>query len=46
MIDADLPIREKTHECADQPILVIGTHYAPPTAGRVKRDGPAYRFEV
>jgi len=33
-------------EWADQPILVIGTHYAAPTAGRVKRDGPAYRFEV
>jgi glyoxylase-like metal-dependent hydrolase (beta-lactamase superfamily II) len=33
-------------EWADQPILVIGTHYAAPTAGHVKRDGPAYRFEV
>jgi glyoxylase-like metal-dependent hydrolase (beta-lactamase superfamily II) len=31
---------------ADRPILVIGTHYAPPTAGRVKRDGAAFRFEV
>jgi glyoxylase-like metal-dependent hydrolase (beta-lactamase superfamily II) len=31
---------------ADRPILVIGTHYAPPTAGCVKRDGPAFRFEV
>ena len=30
---------------ADKPILVIGTHYAAPTAGRVVRDGAAFRFE-
>jgi glyoxylase-like metal-dependent hydrolase (beta-lactamase superfamily II) len=33
-------------EWADQPILVIGTHYAAPTAGHVKREGAAFRFEV
>jgi glyoxylase-like metal-dependent hydrolase (beta-lactamase superfamily II) len=33
-------------EWADQPLLVIGTHYAGPTAGRVKRDGAAFRLEV
>jgi len=33
-------------EWADQPILVIGTHYAGPTAGRVKRDGAAFRLEA
>ncbi|MBV9996260.1 MAG: MBL fold metallo-hydrolase [Caulobacteraceae bacterium] len=33
-------------EWADQPILVIGTHYAGPTAGHVRRDGEVYRFEV
>jgi len=33
-------------EWADQPILVIGTRYAAPTAGHVKRDGAAFRFEV
>jgi glyoxylase-like metal-dependent hydrolase (beta-lactamase superfamily II) len=33
-------------EWADKPILVIGTHYAGPTAGRVKSDGGAFRFEV
>lgn len=33
-------------EWADQPILVIGTHYAGPTAGHVKRDGAAFRLEV
>ena len=30
---------------ADQPILVIGTHFAAPTAGHVRRDGAAFRFE-
>ena len=33
-------------EWADQPILVIGTHFAAPTAGRIIRDGAAFRFEV
>ena len=33
-------------EWADEPILVIGTHYAAPTAGHVKRDGAGFRFEV
>ena len=33
-------------EWADQPILVIGTHFAAPTAGRVVRDGAAFRFQV
>jgi glyoxylase-like metal-dependent hydrolase (beta-lactamase superfamily II) len=33
-------------EWADEPILVIGTHYAAPTAGHVKRDGKAFRFEA
>jgi glyoxylase-like metal-dependent hydrolase (beta-lactamase superfamily II) len=33
-------------EWADEPVLVIGTHYATPTAGRVRRDGDAFRFEV
>jgi len=31
---------------ADEDILVIGTHYATPTAGRVRRDGEAFRFDV
>jgi glyoxylase-like metal-dependent hydrolase (beta-lactamase superfamily II) len=31
---------------ADKPILVIGTHFATPTAGHIKKDGAAYRFEV
>jgi len=33
-------------EWADQPILVIGTHFAAPTAGHVKRDGAVFRFEA
>jgi glyoxylase-like metal-dependent hydrolase (beta-lactamase superfamily II) len=31
---------------ADTPTLVIGTHFAGPTAGRVVREGNAYRFLV
>ena len=31
-------------EWADQPILVIGTHYAAPTAGHVKREGAGFRL--
>ena len=32
-------------EVADQPILVIGTHFAAPTAGRIRRDGEAFLME-
>jgi glyoxylase-like metal-dependent hydrolase (beta-lactamase superfamily II) len=31
---------------AGAPVLVIGTHFAAPTAGHVHRDGEAFRFEV
>jgi glyoxylase-like metal-dependent hydrolase (beta-lactamase superfamily II) len=33
-------------EWANQPILVIGTHFPAPTAGHVVRDGAVFRFEV
>ena len=33
-------------EWADRTILVIGTHFAAPTAGHVVRDGAAFRFAV
>ena len=33
-------------EWADRPTLVIGTHFAAPTAGHVVRDGAAFRFAV
>ena len=29
---------------SDQPVLVIGTHFAAPTAGHIVRDGVAYRL--
>jgi glyoxylase-like metal-dependent hydrolase (beta-lactamase superfamily II) len=31
---------------ADRPVLVIGTHFATPTAGKIVKDGNAYRFAV
>jgi glyoxylase-like metal-dependent hydrolase (beta-lactamase superfamily II) len=31
---------------ADSPTLIIGTHFAAPTAGRLVRDGKAFRFET
>jgi glyoxylase-like metal-dependent hydrolase (beta-lactamase superfamily II) len=31
---------------ADQPVLVIGTHFAAPTAGHIVRDGEAFRLKV
>ncbi len=31
---------------ADTPTLIIGTHFAGPTAGHLKREGDAYRLEV
>ena len=31
---------------ADSPVLVIGTHFATPTAGHLVRDGEFYRLEV
>ena len=31
---------------ADTPTLIIGTHFATPTAGRLVRDGEAYRLDV
>ena len=31
---------------ADTPMLVIGTHFATPAAGHIKRDGDAYRLDV
>jgi glyoxylase-like metal-dependent hydrolase (beta-lactamase superfamily II) len=32
-------------QLAGKPTLVIGTHWAPPTAGRVVRDGDTYRLD-
>ena len=33
-------------EYADTPTLIIGTHFAGPTAGKLVRDGDAYRLNV
>jgi glyoxylase-like metal-dependent hydrolase (beta-lactamase superfamily II) len=33
-------------EYADSPTLIIGTHFAGPTAGRLVRDGDTYRLDV
>ena len=29
-----------------KPVLIIGTHFASPSAGRLKRDGDVYRLDV
>ena len=31
---------------ADSPVLVIGTHFAGATAGRIVRDGETWRLDV
>jgi hypothetical protein len=33
-------------DLAGQPTLVIGTHFAVPTAGHAVRDGDAWRLDV
>jgi len=33
-------------EYADTPILIIGTHFAGPTAGKLVRNGDGYRLNV
>jgi glyoxylase-like metal-dependent hydrolase (beta-lactamase superfamily II) len=38
--------RQMLESVADKPVLVIGTHFAAPTAGHVKRDGAAYRLDA
>lgn len=43
---ADVTRRRVFAEYAGTPTLVIGTHFAGATAGRVIRDGDAYRLEI
>lgn len=38
--------RRMFEEYADRPVLIIGTHFATPTAGHFVRDGDTYRFKV
>ncbi len=42
---ADRTRRAFMERYADTPVLVIGTHFAGPTAGRLVRDGEAYRLD-
>ena len=49
--DSDKDLSRRTREAfvaefADTPTLVIGTHFAAPTAGRLVRDGSAWRLAV
>ena len=38
--------RRMLEAVADEPVLVIGTHFSSPTAGHVRRDGRAFRFDA
>ena len=31
---------------SDEPVLVIGSHFATPAAGRIVRDGDVYRLKI
>jgi glyoxylase-like metal-dependent hydrolase (beta-lactamase superfamily II) len=44
--EAEATRRRVFAQHADTPTLIIGTHFAGPTAGRVVRDGEAYRLLV
>jgi glyoxylase-like metal-dependent hydrolase (beta-lactamase superfamily II) len=49
--DSDKAWAERTRkafldEVADKPILIIGTHFAGPTAGHVRRDAEGYWFQA
>jgi glyoxylase-like metal-dependent hydrolase (beta-lactamase superfamily II) len=43
---AEVTRRSFLERHADGPVLVIGTHFAGATAGRIVRDGDAYRLDV
>ncbi len=45
--DAAVATRRRVFgEYADSPTLIIGTHFAGPTAGKLVRDGDTYRLDV
>nr|ADI18257.1 Zn-dependent hydrolases, including glyoxylases [uncultured Chromatiales bacterium HF0200_41F04] len=45
--DAAVATRHRVFgEYADSPTLIIGTHFAGPTAGKLVRDGDTYRLDV
>ena len=46
--DGDLAAQTRDHfvrRYADRPVLIIGTHFAAPTAGRIVADGDSYRLD-
>ena len=43
---AQITRRAMLKDWADKPILIIGTHFAAPTAGHIERDGDTFRFNV
>jgi len=50
LADVDQTLAAKTRAAflaryADRPVLIIGTHFAAPTAGRIVRDGATYRLD-
>jgi glyoxylase-like metal-dependent hydrolase (beta-lactamase superfamily II) len=48
-VDPDCAAVTRAHflaRYADRPVLVLGTHFAGPTAGRVVRDGDAFRLDL
>jgi glyoxylase-like metal-dependent hydrolase (beta-lactamase superfamily II) len=38
--------QELLERFADSEVLIIGTHFASPTAGHIRRNGDSYRFDV
>lgn len=45
-VEAEATRRKIFEDLAGGPVLMIGTHFSGPTAGRVVRDGAAYRLVV
>ena len=48
-VDGELAHRTRVEFCSrfgDGPALILGTHFAAPTAGHIVRDGEVWRFEV
>ena len=47
-VDPDLSAKTRAEfiaQYADRPVLVLGTHFATPTAGKIVRDGGSYRLD-
>ncbi|HEY4125508.1 MAG TPA: MBL fold metallo-hydrolase [Rhizomicrobium sp.] len=43
---AEATRRAMLKDWSEKPVLVIGTHFAAPTAGHIERDGEAFKFSV